>query len=67
MIRQRSAWPYVKAPDNTEELAMNWNTILPPTLRGHSKSWGRLSTKGLIAGDAYDIILDAAEDAPDVP
>lgn len=42
MIRQLSAWPYVKA-------------------------LGEAFDRGLIDGEACDIILDAAEDAPDVP
>ncbi|WP_059388320.1 helix-turn-helix domain-containing protein [Arthrobacter sp. Hiyo1] len=67
MIRQLSAWPYAKAPDNTEQLAMEWKAILPPNPPGTFEEVGEAFDRGLIDGDAYDIILDAAEDAPDLP
>ncbi|OOP62741.1 hypothetical protein BMF89_08375 [Arthrobacter sp. SRS-W-1-2016] len=67
MIRQLSAWPYVKAPDHTEQLSMEWKAILPPDPPGTFEEVGEALDKGLIDGDAYDIILDAAEDTPDVP
>lgn len=65
MIRQLSTWPYVKALDHTEQLAAEWKAILPPDPPGTFEEVGEAFDKGLIDGDAYDIILDAADDAPD--
>lgn len=67
MIRQLSAWRYVKAPDHTEQLATEWKAILPPDPPGTFEEVGEAFDKGLIDGVAYDIILDASEDAPDEP
>ncbi|WP_369745622.1 hypothetical protein [Paenarthrobacter sp. AMU7] len=65
MVRQLSAWPYVKAPDHADQLAREWKAILPPNPPGTFDEVGEAFDKGLIDGDAYDTILDAAEDAPD--
>ncbi|MFJ4264658.1 hypothetical protein ACIPYU_19635 [Paenarthrobacter nicotinovorans] len=64
MIRQLSTWQYVKSPDHAEQLAKEWKAILPPNPPGTFEEVGTAFDKGLIDGDAYDIILDAAEDAP---
>jgi hypothetical protein len=67
MIHQLSAWPYVKVPDHTDQLATEWKAILPPSPPGTFEEVGEAFDKGLIDGDAYDIILDASEDAAGTP
>ncbi|MCA4131886.1 hypothetical protein [Arthrobacter sp. M4] len=66
MIRQLSAWPYVKAPDHSEQLANEWKALLPPDPPGTFEEVGAALDKGLIDGDAYDVILDSYTEEPDV-
>src|SRR5438132_4272609 len=61
MIRQLSAWPYVKAPDHSEQLAREWKAVLPPDPPGTFEEVGEAFDRGLIDAEAYDIILDASE------
>lgn len=65
MIRQLSAWPYVKKEDPTEQLAMEWKAILPPDPPGTFEEVGEAFDKGLIDAEAYDCILDASDDVLD--
>jgi transcriptional regulator with XRE-family HTH domain len=67
MIRQLSAWPYVQTPDHAEQLAMEWKAILPPDPPGTFEEVGEAFDKGLIDGEAYDIILEASSDIPVEP
>ena len=67
MIRQLSAWPYAKAPDHSEQLSKEWKAILPPDQPGTFEEVGEAFDRGLIDAEAYDLILDASEDAEDTP
>lgn len=67
MIRQLSAWTYVKRQDPTEQLAAEWKAILSPDAPGTFEEVGEAFDKGLIDAEAYDRILDASDDFLDAP
>lgn len=67
MIRQLSAWPYVKKPDHSEQLAREWKAILPPDPPGTFEEVGEAFDRDLIDAEAYDVILDASDDVVDTP
>jgi hypothetical protein len=46
---------------------MEWKAILPPDPPGTFEEVGEAFDKGLIDGEAYDIILEASSDIPVEP
>ena len=64
MIRELSAWPYLKRPDHSELLAMDWKPILPDDPPGTVEEVGEAFDRGLIDGDAYEKILNDSHDVP---
>jgi hypothetical protein len=61
MIRELSAWPYVKN-EGAAAAAAEWESTPYVETPGSFAEVGRAFDEGLIDGDAYDQILDASDD-----
>ncbi|WP_125612051.1 hypothetical protein [Specibacter cremeus] len=65
MIRELSAWPYAKN-EGAAAAAAEWESTPYLDTPGSFAEVGRAFDEGLIDGDAYDQILDASDEAPEV-
>ncbi|WP_422759345.1 hypothetical protein [Paenarthrobacter sp. C1] len=65
MIRELSAWPYLKN-EGAAAAAAEWESTPYLDTPGSFAEVGRAFDEGLIDGDAYDQILDASDEAPEV-
>lgn len=65
MIRELSAWPYPKN-EGAAAAAAEWDSTPYPDTPGSFEEVGRAFDEGLIDGDAYDQILDASNEVPEV-
>jgi hypothetical protein len=61
MIHELSAWPYARN-EGTAAAAEEWESTPYLDTPGSFAEVGRAFDEGLIDGDAYDLILDTAED-----
>ncbi|WP_125613022.1 MarR family transcriptional regulator [Specibacter cremeus] len=66
MIRELSAWPYVKSDAHTAAQA-EWDSTPYPDPPGTFEEVEDARSAGLIDGEAYDLILDASDDVLDAP
>jgi len=65
MIHELSAWPYAKN-EGAAAAAAEWESTPYLDTPGSFAEVGRAFDEGLIDGAAYDQILDASDDAPEV-
>ncbi|WP_369745664.1 hypothetical protein [Paenarthrobacter sp. AMU7] len=65
MIRELSAWPYPKN-EGAAAAAAEWESTPYMDTPGSFAEVGRAFDEGLIDGDAYDQILDASDEVPEV-
>jgi len=63
MIRELSAWPYVRN-EGQAAAQEEWDSTPYPDTPGSFAEVGQAFDEGLIDGDAYDQILDAFDEIP---